>query len=557
MQLINIIYHNLLIHKKFLKYYKFSILFFIIGIGNILWQTDFLKLRIGDLADGYFNNLILENFYQNLIGNLSDFKNANFFYPAKNNILLSDTHWFLGILYAIPRYFDLSYQLSYNIFCLIGFIFNYWISYYVFKKLGFSKNSSAIGAFIFVFNPIILQKTIHIQLNFKIFIPLAILYTKYYFEKKDFRYIAYIIACLSIQQLITPYNGFFLFIYISVIFLFFLSKFKISNWHEFIPQKYSFSISFPTIFISVSLLILFSIPYIETIKLYNIIYFKYYFPDFNLNFLFTLSNSHIWNFITNYFELKTLQDYNENQYFMGFGVIFLLLFGLFKKNYYKNLQEFDKIIIKSTLLILIIFLTSEFNLIITTLKLFPPFKYIRAHSRFFFVIFFGFVYLALLTLKYLENNNNNIKYKILYYFIIIIIIIENLFSFIHSSSYIQDNSIQEYRDIVKKYSNDEEKIILFTQSDEKNYITNQLNIMMAFLIDKKIKVINGYTGYMIFNPITAQNCKEALNILNLNEKEYNNLTKENFKYAHEKLLIFHDKELCKNSIYNNENFNNK
>jgi hypothetical protein len=79
----------------------FSLLF--LGIFHVFLEIKFGTNSFGDLRDGRFSNFVLEHFYRALIGEEKSFKNANFFYPTPNVIMLSDNHWILGFIYAFFR----------------------------------------------------------------------------------------------------------------------------------------------------------------------------------------------------------------------------------------------------------------------------------------------------------------------------------------------------------------------------------------------------------------------------------------------------------------------
>ena len=269
--------------------------------------------------------------------------------------MLSDNYWFLGFIYAFFRNLGFNSSNSFNFWIFCGFFANFISSYYVLKKFNFSKNSSAIGAYLFTFNQIIFLKIGHMQLNFKIFIPLTLLFSKSYFETLDFKYISYIILCIILQLFCSSYNGNFLALFIFIFFAVYLSKFKKDDFHKIFPQKFSLKTTLPILFLSIFLLIFYALPYLETRNIYNLKDPLTNEEHFSLISLLTLSNSSLWNFITNYFSLKSLEIYRENQFFFGIG-LWLAIFGLIiNKNIHKNLQYFDKILIKSTLFILFFF----------------------------------------------------------------------------------------------------------------------------------------------------------------------------------------------------------
>ncbi len=520
----------------------FSLLF--LGIFHIILEIKLSTNSFGDLRDGRFNNFVLEHFYRALIGEEKGFKNANFFYPAPNVIMLSENHWLLGSIYAFFRILGLNSAKSFNFWIFCGFFANFISSYYVLRKFNFSKNSSAIGAYLFTFNQIIFLKIGHMQLNFKIFIPLTLLFSKSYFETLDFKYISYIILCIILQLLCSSYNGNFLALFVVIFFLFYLSKFKKDDFHKIFPQKFSLKISIPILILSIFLLILYALPYLETKDIYN---FKGPLSTgeyFTLSSLLTLGNSPFWNFITNYFSLKSLEIYRENQFFFGIG-LWLAIFGLIiNKNIHKNLQYFDKILIKSTLFMLFFFWLDKYIGTFYFLQLSIPSLFpLRASTRFFYVIFFVIIYLATLLMNYLENTNK----KKFYYIIMAIILIESQISKIPNSNFSEEESeIQEYKNLILQHGNSA-SVFFFankTTNPPTSYVKNEVNIMLASQ-DLGAKIINGYSGQNPFTAINyANNCQEISKIITSNEDSISKIYKKEFKYDRKNLLIFLDKKLC-------------
>lgn len=524
----------------------FSLLF--LGIFHIVLEIKFGTNSFGDLRDGRFSNFVLEHFYRALIGEEQSFKNANFFYPAPNVIMLSDNHWFLGFIYAFFRNLGFNSSKSFNFWIFCGFFANFISSYYVLRKFNFSKNSSAIGAYLFTFNQIIFFKIGHMQLNFKIFIPLTLLFSKSYFETLDFKYISYIILCIILQLLCSSYSGNFLALFVVIFFLFYLSKFKKDDFHKIFPQKFSLKISIPILIFSIFLLILYALPYLETKDIYNFEGPLSNGEYFTLSSLLTLGNSPFWNFITNYFSLKSLEIYGENQFFFGIG-LWLAIFGLIiNKNLHKNLQYFDKILIKSTLFILFFFWLDKYIGTFYFLQLsIPSFFPLRASTRFFYVIFFVIIYLATLLMNYLENTNK----KKFYYIIMAIILIESQISKIPNSNFSEEESeIQEYKNLILQHGK-KDSVFFFVINNKNrptNYIKNEINIMIASR-DLGAKTINGYSGQIpLYKKNYINNCQEISKIIEYNEDVISNALKKDFRYDRKNLLVFFGKELCINQF---------
>jgi hypothetical protein len=215
---------------KLLNNHISALAFLFIGVFYMLWCIDFGNLQFGDIGDSRFNNWVLEYFYTALSKQSPSFKTSNFFYPLINNILLSDNHWLMGIFYSFFRFLDFDSYSSYSIILILESILNFISCYYVLRKFNLSKNSSAIGAFIFSFNTIIAIKISHSQLHFKAFIPLAILFVFQYFEKRDFKYIALTLFSVAMQLMASSYNGMFLIIFLIIIILTILSNYKFTDF---------------------------------------------------------------------------------------------------------------------------------------------------------------------------------------------------------------------------------------------------------------------------------------------------------------------------------------
>ena len=539
------------------KNYNFTLLFkenlmafalLFLGIFHVFLEIKFGTNSFGDLRDGRLNNFTLEHFYRALIGEEKSFKNANFFYPSPNVIMLSDNHWFLGFIYAFFRNLGFNSSKSFNFWILCGFFANFISAYYVLRKFNFSANSSAIGAYLFTFNQIILFKIGHMQLNFKTFIPLTLLYSKQYFETLDFKYISYIILCIILQLLCSSYNGNFLALFVFIFFVIYLSKFKKDDFHKIFPQKFSLKISIPILVLSIFVLTIYALPYLETRNIYNIKGPLKNEENFSLISLLTLSNSSLWNFITNYFSLKSLENYKENQFFFGIGLWLAILSLIFNKNISKNLQYFDKILIKSILLTLLFFWLDQYIDTFGFLQIsIPSFSLLRASTRFFYVIFFAIIYLATFSLNHLEKTNK----KKLRYIITTIILAESLVSYIPNSNFSEEeNTIQEYKNLILQHGN-KDSVFFFVvniKNRPTSYVKTEINIMIASR-DLGAKTINGYSGQMpLYKKNYTNNCQEISKIIEYNEDVISNALKKDFKYDRKNLLVFFGKKLCNNQF---------
>ena len=514
----------------------------------MLWCIDFGNLQFGDIGDSRFNNWVLEYFYITLSNQSPSFKTSNFFYPLINNILLSDNHWLIGIFYSFFRFLDFDSHSSYSIILILESIINFISCYYVLRKFNISKNSSAIGAFIFSFNTIIAIKISHSQLHFKAFILLAILFVFQYFKKRDFKYIALTLLSVVLQLMVSSYNGMFLIIFLIIIILTILSNYKFTDFKNFLPIKYSYKTSVLLILLSLILLSIYAIPYKETINIYNF-NIPIILEKFQLNSILIPKDS---QFIKNFLDIFSINIPNmngENNLFIGFGVLIIIFLSLFNKKFHQTLNFTDKKIFFATFFTIIFFLIDSYVPTFYFFQLYlPGFNNLRAPSRFYFVVFFGIIFATAKFLNYLEITKNY-KLKIIYYILVLLILFEAVSTKYHFSNHkSQEKYIKQYQELANKYGSPD-SILLFTFSNDflqnHDYIVENINILWAFLKNPELKIINGYTGHIILELNIANNCLDAQNIIIKNEKEINKIFKNNFKYDRKKLIILHDNKICK------------
>lgn len=519
----------------------------LIGITNILYKIDFGAYFIGDLIDGRLNNYILEHFYLALTNEDINFKQANFFYPTPSTIMMSDSHWLLGPFYSLFRIVGFEMESSFNLIILVGCLANFVICYYVLKKFNFSSNSSALSAHVFAFNQIILFKLCHMQLNFKIFVPLAVLFCKEYFDKKDLKYISYIILCITLQLFCSPYNGSFLAFFIFIIFLFFLGYFKINEINQIYPQKYSLKIAIPLLIVSFLALIIFGKSYLEIKNLFNRhapISSESY---FEIRDLFTIYNSPIIDFIGKYMPLDYMERNSENSFFIGFGVLLTFIYFC-TKNFYKNLNLFENILLKSTIFMIIFFLLDKYLGTFYFLQIaIPSFANLRASNRFFYVVFFALVYFLTLAFNKAESSNKK-GMRIFFYSLAITIIAESLFlKIIKTKIGSEKNNVESYQELMKK-NGGKDSIFWFTQP--KSGFIDEVNIMFAGQKQQN-KSINGYSSFSPYKTNQLNSCKDAFDHLPQIEKSFSKIFAQEFKYDRDKLKIFWNKKLCTDNLKNN------
>jgi len=521
-------------HKNF-----FAVFFLLIGTFLYSYHLNFFAKFPGDNLDARFNHFVLEYFYSVLIGKNESFIQGNFFYALPNTMNLSDNHWLLAPFYSLLRILGLNEIKSYQIWVYFGFMANYLVCLYVFKKFKFNPLACAIGAYLFSFNQIHFEKITHIQLNLKIFIILGIWYFKRYIDTKNFKYASYIFLCFTLQLICNAYTGNFFMILMLALILIFFSNYKIHEYKKFIPQKLDFKITVPIFILSALILGIWAYPYYQTMQIYNlnkpIIITNLEFKFFDL---LTSDSNIILAYLVNFFELNSLKNYGENLFFIGFIPWFVLIYLFLNKKLLKSLNQFEKILLKSTIFLLIFFSLEKyfslFNLIQIYIK---SFTNLRAYSRFFYVIFFTFIYFCTFVIHRFKFQNN---WKYLQILILILATLEPFF--LKNNNYSVNKIQEEYQEIKYKFidKNIQSDSIIFlvpnTGSKIFEYIKNQI-LMMHLANELGVKTINGYSSFNPLSLINPANCGQLFRIYDENEKIISKITKKEFKYNQSNLIV--------------------
>lgn len=184
----------------------FSVGFF----GYLMHTTDWLRAIPGDLFDARFNSVILEHLYQWVKGEVPSLWSPAFFYPFENVLAFSDNHFGSGWSYVLFRFAGLQREYAYLAWFIVGNLLNFWVTYYVFRRLGFSILAAGVGAFVFTFALPALPKEAHAQLTYRFAVPLAFLAMYQFLQSKNIFVFVRVVFWLLIQFLCSIYLGVFL-----------------------------------------------------------------------------------------------------------------------------------------------------------------------------------------------------------------------------------------------------------------------------------------------------------------------------------------------------------
>jgi hypothetical protein len=201
--------------------------------GYLMHTTDWFRAIPGDLFDARFNSVILEHLFQWVKGEAPSLWSPAFFYPFENVLAFSDNHFGSGWTYILFRLAGLPREYAYLAWFIVGNLLNFWVTFYVFRRLGFSILAAGAGAFVFTFALPALPKEAHAQLTYRFAVPLAFLAMYQFLQSKNIFVFVRVVFWLLIQFLCSIYLGVFLIYLLGIMTLvWILSKkeFLFSHW---------------------------------------------------------------------------------------------------------------------------------------------------------------------------------------------------------------------------------------------------------------------------------------------------------------------------------------
>ncbi len=143
----------------------------------------------------------LEHGYQYLIGNVSSYWNANFFFPAKSAMAYSESSLGTILIYSLFRWMSFDDHTSFQLWIITMFGLNYLISFVAFKKIFQNSFVSIFIAYIFAFGLYNLGQLNHLQLLPRFFIPLTLMFFYSFLKKGKLVYLSYACIALFLQFL--------------------------------------------------------------------------------------------------------------------------------------------------------------------------------------------------------------------------------------------------------------------------------------------------------------------------------------------------------------------
>lgn len=465
---------------------------FFLGIVSVVLIYPINNGLPGDLGDARFNLYVLEHFYLAIIGQVENFVDGGFFYPLTKTMLFSGNHWGTGLIYSYFRLFDASPIESFFYWFLVGFILNYWLSFYVLRKFELSELAAAIGAFLFTFGLPVIAQDGHAQMIYRPFVPLAFLAFFHYAKSRNLYHLSLVALTISLQLLISVYSGLFLLFSLAVwalIEISMVSKNGIKNKIKFfLPSEFELKKSLPLFALSLAAFLLFVIPYFEVKNLYHL---KRYIVEIAIMIpripsYFLADRSHLWFHDFDLF--SSIEARWEHQMFIGIGAFLALIFLYFRK----GLIEKKSLAHKFSLLLLVMIIATlsiaGFSLYYLLMPI-PGVSSVRSVSREILVMLFPIAYLVGFSIDKIRRTDfKNLSSTALVSLICALILIDPILAD-KSISPIKDWKEREELAELKIKSFDESSIIVIKAAD----IHDEIDMML--LAQKLgVRTLNGYSG---------------------------------------------------------------
>jgi len=470
-------------------YYSFSI----IGFS--------LEFFPGDLADGRFNNYILEHDYLFFIGEIDSYWDAGFMYPESAVISYSDNLLGTAPFYAMFRgVFDR--ETSYQFWFVLMAIFNF-LSAYLFLKIIFKeKQSAVIGALVFALSMVLYGQVAHAQTFVRFPIPIAFLFCFLFLKDLKPVYFFGIVFAVVYQIYCGIYLGFFLLIPIAIFtFIILVVKRKIVL-HKIKEWKWVAKM-IGILVLNVLFLAPLLLPYLKRSSALKPYTYDHVFSSLPTveSFLFSPKDSFLWSFLNG-----TANDYeNYWDHFLFVGGIALFSMVFFFSSQLRNLFKSKRDIfstsnaglfifsIVSLTTFLLFIRTSEFSLYRIIYSI-PGFTSLRSLTRIINIelIFFA-VAVTYLTRIILQ------KYKgystVIYSLIIVLFLVDNYIPFTSFTRTSKIESQKRIHQLVEKMKVAPKGSVVSYEPLEKEDINiySQIDAMLAAQA-MGMKSINGYSA---------------------------------------------------------------
>jgi len=449
----------------------------------------------GDFGDSRFINYLLEHGYRWLKGEDPSFWNADFLYPFKNTIAMSDNMLGTIPIYSAWRFLGFSPESSYQLWWICICILNYWCSYFVFKKWFNRLDIAIVLAWIFAFTTYNIGQLNYMQMIIRFMVPVVFYVAFRMLEKPSVKYLSLYSFALIFQFYCVMYTGFYL-LYFSVFFILAYYIFS-KKWNEllFYTKKENVVYTIVIFIITLSALLLLMIPYMKMSKIVGMLHYgavKSNIPYLS-DFLFPHESSITWKFL---FDIArpNINDWWIHYLYPGIipflAIVVSPLYLLYNK--LKKIETpllLKSIIITSTVIVLLHIQIKDGISFYMLLFELPGMRSIRVLTRFMNVELF----LLLVIVGYFMAKIKN-KTIILLFFLLAFT--DNLFKSDCMPKKEKATLIERKEFVVSELEKNDYKkykVVAFIDTTVPNFVSN-IDMMLAAQ-SVGAKTVNGYSSY--------------------------------------------------------------
>lgn len=497
-------------NTKILNNFCWPFILLVVGMLMIINQSVGFDLSSmpGNLADGRFNNYLLEHGYQYFMKDGFPYWNAPFFFPEKDVISYSDNLFGALPIYIICRFWN-DRETSYQLWYLILISLNFVGAYYAFRKLNASVYTSSIGAFIYAFSSIISIQTAHIQLLARFTAPFAIVSLYLWLQGRENKYVYISIFLLVYQFYCSIYLGYFLvFVLIAMVGVHLVRERKLDVFLQLFKSRKERIQTGIYLFIALCLLCILFYPYflrsIDGDGYPHMDVLRFYVPRLWMHFLAS-DNSFAWGW-SNVFVTNTLipkdSSTGEGFIFLGFLPWFFFIASLIM---YRKDERIRFFLITAGVIFIVVLSVFDFSLYSYLVYIIPGARAVRVILRFVVIAIFLW---SIITVLFLENffKHGNVYTTIFIFLLPVLLVLDNTFK--NPLSLVsKENSQMRAMEVVEMYKNEIYKnphakafTIHFNTDSIKDRtnrfrtaIHNHMDAMMASqIID--LPCVNGYSA---------------------------------------------------------------
>lgn len=172
-------------------------------------QAQYLSTHAAPHQDVYFNMWRLRWFAHALISPARLF-DANIFFPERRTLALSDAMFVEGLLAAPLNWAGVPPVLMHNLMLLAAIVFCGVAMFALVRYLTGSRGAGLLAGIVFAFAPYRFDHIMHMELQWAMWAPLALLALHRAYDTGQWRYGIATGACVALQMLSSIYYGIFL-----------------------------------------------------------------------------------------------------------------------------------------------------------------------------------------------------------------------------------------------------------------------------------------------------------------------------------------------------------